>query len=62
MPEPDICDALDQVCVIRVHDDRIHLPSYLGVAAALRPMEQSGTWSPPHPDVGGAARAYPSHG
>jgi hypothetical protein len=43
-PEPDSCDSLDQVFVIRVHDDRIHLPMYPGVAAALLPPEQQGTW------------------
>ncbi|MCZ0997597.1 hypothetical protein O1M63_04740 [Streptomyces mirabilis] len=44
VPEPDSCDSLDQVFVIRVHDDRIHLPMYPGVAAALMPPEQQGTW------------------
>lgn len=43
-PEPDSCDVLDQVFVIRVHDDRVHLPMYPGVAAALQPPEQQGTW------------------
>ncbi|MBP5896531.1 hypothetical protein [Streptomyces scabiei] len=43
-PEPDSCDSLDQVFVIRVHDDRIHLPMYAGVAAALLPAEQQGSW------------------
>ena len=43
-PEPDSCDNLDQIFVIRVHDDRIHLPMYPGVAAALPPQDQRGTW------------------
>lgn len=43
-PESDCCDTLDQVFVIRVHDGRIHLPMYPGVAAALHTPERQGDW------------------
>ncbi|MBZ3904465.1 hypothetical protein [Streptomyces griseiscabiei] len=43
-PEPDCCDTLDQIFVIRVHGGRIHLPMYPGVGAALHTPEQQGAW------------------
>ncbi|WP_416969338.1 hypothetical protein [Streptomyces sp. 4F14] len=43
-PKPDYCDTLDQIFVIRVHEGRIHLPMYPGVAAALHTPEQQGAW------------------
>ncbi|WDO08520.1 hypothetical protein ME763_24395 [Streptomyces murinus] len=43
-PEPDTCDYLDQIFVIRVHDGRIHLPMYPAIAASLPKEEQPGTW------------------
>lgn len=43
-PEPDSCDYLDQIFLVRVHDDRVHLPMYPSVAASLPPLEQQGTW------------------
>jgi hypothetical protein len=43
-PESDLCDYLDQVVLVRVHDGRVGLPVYPGVAAGLPAAEQRGTW------------------
>lgn len=43
-PEPDSCDYLDQIFMVRTHDGVVHLPTYPGVAAGLQPKEQQGTW------------------
>ncbi|MFD7999705.1 hypothetical protein [Streptomyces mirabilis] len=43
-PEPDTCDHLDQIFVIRVYEGRIHLPMYPGAAGALQQAERQGTW------------------
>ncbi|MEV6021606.1 hypothetical protein [Streptomyces sp. NPDC052036] len=43
-PEPDLCDYLDQVVLVRVNDGHVYLPMYPGVAAGLPGAEQDGTW------------------
>ncbi|MGW1496394.1 hypothetical protein [Streptomyces sp. NPDC002402] len=43
-PGPDLCDYLDQIVLVRVHDGQVDLPAYPGVAAGLPAAEQRGTW------------------
>ncbi|MFD7924005.1 hypothetical protein ACFV3R_32970 [Streptomyces sp. NPDC059740] len=43
-PEPDLCDYLDQIVLVRLHDGHVDLPVYPGVAAGLPAAEQSGAW------------------
>ncbi len=43
-PEPDLCGHLDQVILVRTHDDTVDLPVYPAVAAGLPAPEQRGTW------------------
>jgi hypothetical protein len=57
-PEPDLCDYLDQVLLVRVHDDRVDLPMYPNVAAGLPAAEQHGTWYAVRADRGLDALAH----
>lgn len=43
-PEPDLYDYLDQILLVRAHDDRVDPPVYPGVAAGLPAAEQQGVW------------------
>ncbi|MET9116017.1 hypothetical protein ABZX38_17675 [Streptomyces longwoodensis] len=43
-PEPDRCDYLDQVVLIRSMDNKVDLPVHPQVAAGLSPQQQRGTW------------------
>ncbi|MFR0355235.1 hypothetical protein [Streptomyces sediminimaris] len=43
-PEPDRCDYLDQVVLVRAVDGRVDLPVHPRVAAAFSPQQQRGTW------------------
>ncbi|KUL27338.1 hypothetical protein [Streptomyces regalis] len=57
-PESDLCDYLDQVVLVRVHDSHISLPLYPGVAAGLPAAEQRGTWHALRVDRGLDALAH----
>ncbi|MBV9025223.1 MAG: hypothetical protein JO362_15850 [Streptomycetaceae bacterium] len=43
-PESDLCGYLDQVVLVRVHDDTVALPVYPAVATGLPATEQRGSW------------------
>jgi hypothetical protein len=43
-PEPDRCDYLDQVVLVRAMGGRVDLPMHPRVAAGISPQEQRGTW------------------
>ncbi|MBV9023889.1 MAG: hypothetical protein JO362_08875 [Streptomycetaceae bacterium] len=51
-PEPDLCDYLDQIILVREHDGHVGLPMYPNVAAGLPATEQRGTWYAVHVDRG----------
>ncbi|MEU2357691.1 hypothetical protein ABZ599_32750 [Streptomyces misionensis] len=38
-PDPDLCDYLDQIVLVRLHDGHVDLPVYPGVAAGLPAAE-----------------------
>src|SRR5947209_7898158 len=42
--EPDLADPVDQLMVVRHHDDRLYLPQRPEIAAAMLPSDQSGRW------------------
>lgn len=43
-PEPDVCDYLDQVVLVRTYDGHTDLPVYPAIAASLSAHQQQGTW------------------
>lgn len=57
-PEPDLCDYLDQVLLVRAHDDRVDPAVYPGVAAGLPAAEQRGVWYAVRVDRGLDALAH----
>ncbi|MFJ5309739.1 hypothetical protein [Streptomyces sp. NPDC088350] len=43
-PQPDICDYMDQVFLVRVHDGHVLLPTEPGVAAGFSGPDRLGNW------------------
>ncbi|MEU1595100.1 hypothetical protein ABZ468_20020 [Streptomyces sp. NPDC005708] len=59
--QSDVCDHLDQVILVRVHDGQVDLPMYPGVAAGLPAAEQLGTWHTLRVDRGLDALSHVRH-
>jgi hypothetical protein len=58
-PEPDVCDYLDQVVLVRIHDGQVSLPMYPGIAAGLPTKEKrDSTWYALRVDYGLDALAH----
>ncbi|MBX7555426.1 hypothetical protein K1Y78_47990 [Streptomyces sp. tea 10] len=51
-PQPDTCDYVDQIFLVRAHDGHVLLPMYPGVAAGLSGPDRRGNWYVIRADAG----------